>query len=167
MCCTPAEAALSCCPDKRYVQDKICAPWNGTVVRAPPSPTAASRPSSSRCPPRPARTRESSASHHAMRYERRAQRAPNRRRPLLGKPAPSMAGRRSARQVHETETSVLLRRSRKKRPVRMVPTGLLPFPPPAERLRRRSVRAPGRRRLQSIARGESAAAGHFCKGHFT
>jgi len=31
MCCTPAEAALSCCPDKRYVQDKICAPWNGTV----------------------------------------------------------------------------------------------------------------------------------------
>jgi hypothetical protein len=24
-------AALNCCPEKKYVQDKVCTPWNGLV----------------------------------------------------------------------------------------------------------------------------------------
>lgn len=33
-CCSNTAAALSCCPDKEYVQDKVCTPWSGTVVDA-------------------------------------------------------------------------------------------------------------------------------------
>ena len=31
MSCCMDQAALVCCPDKKYVQDKVCIPWNGTV----------------------------------------------------------------------------------------------------------------------------------------
>ncbi|REK56572.1 MAG: hypothetical protein C6W55_07435 [Thermobacillus sp.] len=31
MGCCGNEMAMSCCPDKKYVQDKVCTPWNGTV----------------------------------------------------------------------------------------------------------------------------------------
>jgi len=31
MACCSGSAALSCCPETQYVQDKVCAPWNGTV----------------------------------------------------------------------------------------------------------------------------------------
>ncbi len=26
------KVALTCCPDKNYVQDKVCSPWSATVV---------------------------------------------------------------------------------------------------------------------------------------
>ena len=32
MSCECSGAALTCCPDKNYVQDKVCSPWSGTVV---------------------------------------------------------------------------------------------------------------------------------------
>ena len=31
MGCCMNQSALSCCPDRKYVQDKVCTPWNGTV----------------------------------------------------------------------------------------------------------------------------------------
>lgn len=33
-CCNGVSTALSCCPDKEFVQDKVCTPWSGTVVAA-------------------------------------------------------------------------------------------------------------------------------------
>ncbi|QJD84207.1 DUF3992 domain-containing protein [Cohnella herbarum] len=30
MGCNGSSTALSCCPDKEYVQDKVCSPWSGT-----------------------------------------------------------------------------------------------------------------------------------------
>jgi len=34
-CCNSAAvSALSCCPDKEFVQDKVCSPWSGTTVAA-------------------------------------------------------------------------------------------------------------------------------------
>ena len=32
MSCECSGAALTCCPDKNYVQDKVCSPWSATVV---------------------------------------------------------------------------------------------------------------------------------------
>lgn len=32
MSCECSGSALTCCPDKNYVQDKVCSPWSGTVV---------------------------------------------------------------------------------------------------------------------------------------
>lgn len=34
MSCNNTTSALSCCPDKDFVQDKVCIPWSGTVVAA-------------------------------------------------------------------------------------------------------------------------------------
>ncbi|PFK33293.1 hypothetical protein COI93_18460 [Bacillus cereus] len=34
MSCNCSVTALSCCPEKNYVQDKVCSPWSGTVVAA-------------------------------------------------------------------------------------------------------------------------------------
>jgi len=34
MACNNSAAALTCCPDKNFVQDKVCTPWSGTVVAA-------------------------------------------------------------------------------------------------------------------------------------
>ncbi|MHA7965747.1 DUF3992 domain-containing protein [Paenibacillus sp. CAU 1782] len=30
MSCCGTSAALSCCPEKTFVQDKVCSPWSGT-----------------------------------------------------------------------------------------------------------------------------------------
>ncbi|OBR64369.1 hypothetical protein A7K91_12750 [Paenibacillus oryzae] len=30
MSCCGSSAALSCCPEKTFVQDKVCSPWSGT-----------------------------------------------------------------------------------------------------------------------------------------
>lgn len=32
MSCECSGSALTCCPDKNYVQDKVCSPWSATVV---------------------------------------------------------------------------------------------------------------------------------------
>ncbi|MGO4369697.1 DUF3992 domain-containing protein [Paenibacillus sp. 2TAB19] len=32
MSCNNSSAALTCCTEKNFVQDKVCAPWSGTVV---------------------------------------------------------------------------------------------------------------------------------------
>ncbi|MBH5317859.1 DUF3992 domain-containing protein [Paenibacillus sp. GSMTC-2017] len=32
MSCSTSSSALTCCSEKDYVQDKVCAPWSGTVV---------------------------------------------------------------------------------------------------------------------------------------
>ena len=34
MSCECSGTALTCCPDKNYVQDKVCSPWSATVVAA-------------------------------------------------------------------------------------------------------------------------------------
>jgi len=34
MACNNSATALTCCPDKNFVQDKVCTPWSGTVVAA-------------------------------------------------------------------------------------------------------------------------------------
>ncbi|KEK19106.1 hypothetical protein BAMA_24145 [Bacillus manliponensis] len=34
MSCECTSTVLSCCPDKTFVQDKVCSPWSGTVVAA-------------------------------------------------------------------------------------------------------------------------------------
>ncbi|OPH47130.1 hypothetical protein BC351_11510 [Paenibacillus ferrarius] len=34
MGCNSSGAALTCCSDKNFVQDKVCTPWSGTVVAA-------------------------------------------------------------------------------------------------------------------------------------
>lgn len=34
MGCNNTSTALSCCPDKDFVQDKVCTPWSGTVPDA-------------------------------------------------------------------------------------------------------------------------------------
>ncbi|MFD0589684.1 DUF3992 domain-containing protein [Paenibacillus sp. GCM10027627] len=32
MACNTTDSTLTCCADQNYVQDKVCAPWSGTVV---------------------------------------------------------------------------------------------------------------------------------------
>ncbi|MNG13986.1 hypothetical protein D3C84_977060 [compost metagenome] len=32
MVCDNSPASLTCCSEKNFVQDKVCAPWSGTVV---------------------------------------------------------------------------------------------------------------------------------------
>ncbi|WP_369900940.1 DUF3992 domain-containing protein [Bacillus manliponensis] len=32
MSCECTSTVLSCCPDKTFVQDKVCSPWSGTVA---------------------------------------------------------------------------------------------------------------------------------------
>ena len=32
MSCECSGSALTCCPDKNYVQDKVCSPWSATVA---------------------------------------------------------------------------------------------------------------------------------------
>lgn len=34
MSCECTSTILSCCPNKTFVQDKVCSPWSGTVVAA-------------------------------------------------------------------------------------------------------------------------------------
>jgi len=34
MACNNSATALTCCPDKNFVQDKVCTPWSGTVDAA-------------------------------------------------------------------------------------------------------------------------------------